>query len=104
MRLDDYLARDDASVTELAQKVRRHLPRGSRTTPSTLSRLKRTPGQKELRTASPLLALAIEKATDGLVKAEQVPLSRESRRVLRQLRSASPLAPTEPTPAGDAAA
>lgn len=106
MRLEKFLDQPDQTPAELVERIRRHLPRGTKTSTSTLSRLKRVPGQKQFRTASLTLALAIEKATDGQVRAEDLPLTSETKRLLRHLRdSARPLAPgiTDPTPVGDAA-
>ena len=107
MRLDEYLSRNDLSDKDLAERVRRLLPRGARTNFSTINRLRRGSRRKQQRCASPTLALAIERATDGDVKAEELPLTNESKRLLRQLRAASEtpaIVGTEPTPAGESAA
>lgn len=88
MRLDDLLKRKDWNATKLALRVRAHLPRSARkTSPSTIARLRRG-NRTETRTASAELALAIERATDGLVRAEEVPLSPEARRTLKLVRLA----------------
>jgi hypothetical protein len=101
MRLDELLDLDQWNTQRLADAVRRQLPRSARkTSPSTISRLRRGPGRKELRTASVELALAIERATGGLVKAHELPLSPEAKRTLRMLRPPTP--PMDPE--GDGAA
>ena len=94
MRIDDLLADPEWTEERLARAVRRHLPRGARTSASTICRLKRG-GRKQRRTASLELALAIERATEGRVGAEDVPLSAASRRMLREMRAALNPAPTE---------
>src|SRR5262245_2766877 len=98
MRLDQLLDDDESgwTATRLASEVRRFLPRGARkTTPSTISRLRRKGDRAQTRTASVELALAIERATDGVVTAEEVPLSTEARRMLRFVRSQQQAAPSE---------
>ena len=107
MRLDEYLHRNDLRDAAFAKKVRAFLPRGARTNFSTINRLRRDAKRKQQRCASPTLALAIEHATGGEVKAEELPLTNASKRLLRALRAAAgtlPAAQPEPTPAGDAAA
>lgn len=104
MRLDTYLGLDGKSASGLAREVRRYLPRGAKTTtPSTICRLLRSSDRKQQRTASLELALAIERATCGAVRAEDVPLSAEARRMLRVIRAVHPT-PTEPDGDGAAAA
>lgn len=104
MRLDELLDRPDWTAVRLAREVRKHMPRSARkTTPSTIGRLLRAGSRKQVRTASVELALAIEKATDGLVRAQEVPLSAEAKRVMRVLRAPQPQAP-EPEPDGAGAA
>lgn len=89
MRLDELFEerKDEWSASRLAREVRRYLPRSVRTTPSTIGRLLRAAGRKQRRTASVELALAIERATGGLVSADEVPLSAAAKRVLRAIRS-----------------
>lgn len=83
------------TATQLAAKVSRLTPRGSRKTNSaTIGRLlpRGLSGEtrRQRRVASLTLALAIERATDGLVTAEEIPLSRASKRLLREIRAARP--------------
>ena len=94
MRIDELLADPAWTEERLARAVRRHLPRGARTSASTICRLKRG-ARKQTRAASLALALAIERATDGKVAAEDIPLSPGSRRMLREMRAAAQPAPTE---------
>jgi len=90
MTIETYLARQGWTAADLAREVRHHLPRGVRTNPATIHRLlrgdTRAGPRRALRTASPELALAIERATGGVVRAEDVPVSRATRRLLRQMR------------------
>lgn len=87
MRLDEMLAQEGWSASRLALKVRRYLPRSARkTTPSTIGRLLRVGNRKQQRTASLELALAIEKATEGQVRAEELPLSHGTKRLLKVIR------------------
>lgn len=82
MTLDRYLSGDDVSEQALAEAARRHLPAGTKTNQSTINRIR----HRE-RTAGLALALAIERATDGKVRAESLKLSPEDRRLLREVRS-----------------
>lgn len=93
MKLDRLLATTDWTLEALADAVRAHLPRGSRTTAATLARLLRTETgtgpRRQTRTASLALALAIERATGGAVRAEDVPMAAASRGLLRNVRRAA---------------
>jgi len=91
MRLHRLLELPDWTASRLADETRRHLPRGSQTDPSTISRLSRSDTFKgerqQLRTASLALALAIEAATGGLVRAEELPITARTRATLKTLRT-----------------
>jgi hypothetical protein len=76
VKLERFLAESGMRDGQLAAQV------GSDT--STINRLK---GPKPLRTASLALALQIEIATRGKVSAEELPLSRKTRRVLTLIRA-----------------
>jgi len=90
VRIESYLSRQGWTAADLAREVRNHLPRGVRTNPATIHRLLRADTRagprRALRTASPELALAIERATGGAVRADEVPVSRATRRLLRAFR------------------
>jgi hypothetical protein len=86
VRLEDFQAAEGWTDDRIAREVRRYLPRGTKTGPSTISRLKRRSARKQVRHASVTLALAIEQATNGKVRAEDLPLTAESKRLLRTLR------------------
>lgn len=107
VRLEQLLQERDErgrwTASRLAKAASRHLPRGKTVGPSTITRLRRDEGtrgdgggRRQTRTASLTLALAIELATDGRVRAEDLPLSRESRRLLKQLRQAQEVPPANP--------
>ena len=79
MNLDRLLSRPEWTEEKLAAKVRK---RGlSKTNQSTINRLR-----KKTRRASLELALAVEDAADGMVTAEELPLSKRTRRALRRIR------------------
>ena len=65
--------------------------------PSTVSRIRR-----KKKKASLSLALAIESITDGMVTAEELPLTKRSRALLKTMRGRVALAAPEAAPAGEA--
>ena len=83
MTIGAFLKRERWTETKLAHEVEKALP-GCSTSQTTIHRLKRRQQRARLE-----LALAIERATDGRVRAEEVPLTRASRRTLELLRSRS---------------
>jgi DNA-binding transcriptional regulator YdaS (Cro superfamily) len=90
VKLETYLRRERLTDTAFARRV------GA--SHATIQRLQIA--GIEARTASLDMALRIEKATQGAVKAEELPISKASRRVLKALRSAAlPAAPDATSPA-----
>jgi DNA-binding transcriptional regulator YdaS (Cro superfamily) len=95
MDLDRWLSQDGRPGEEV-------FARRAKTTQSTVNRLR----NRKLR-ASLVLALRIEEATNGQVRAEDLPLTPRTRAALRSLRSrhAPPdPEPDAPTPAAASAA
>ena len=86
MTIDRFLRSARWTEARLALEVRKTAPDLS-TSQATIHRLRRR-GQK----ASAEVAIAIELATDGKVRAEEVPMARVTRWALAQLRSTRPAA------------
>lgn len=76
MTLDKLFRTTAWTEATLAESVGVHQP--------TINRLR-----KKRRTASPQLALAIEKATKGVVKRTDVPLIPANRKLLKQIKGAA---------------
>ena len=86
--LDQLLDRQEWTVTRLCAEIAKT---GPKVWPSTLARLRREGvPEEQQRDASLSLALAIEQATEGMVRAEEVPLSARTRSALARLRSPAP--------------
>jgi len=85
MDLDRWLTEDGRSEGKLA--------RLARTTQPTVNRLR----NRKLK-AGLVLALRIESATDGQVRAEDLPLAPRTRAALRMLRSTQGAPPVEAPP------
>ena len=84
MTLDRLFSREGWTEERLAAEVRKLGP--LKTNQSTINRLR-----KKTRRASLELSLAIEAATGGLVRAESLPLSKQTRMALRSVRELSRL-------------
>ena len=79
-RLNRLLSLEEWTEERLAARVRKY---GLyKTNQSTINRLR-----KRTRCASLELALAIEAVTNGAVRAEVIPLSSDTRRALKRIRS-----------------
>ena len=96
MNLDRLLNHEGWTEHRLAEEVRQFLPRGAKTNQSTINRIRRRG-----RSAGLPLALAIERVTDGMVKAEELRLSPEDRRLLKEVRQGEFLRDSQP-PSEDA--
>ena len=78
VRLETFLRKRRWTYEMLAEELRVNR--------STIHRL--LTGKKTQRNASLALAIGIERATGGVVRAEDVPLSKRSRAALREMRQA----------------
>lgn len=88
MKLGDYLDREKLTEAAFCERVRKYLPRGSRLNRASLNRLYRGgEDRKPARTASLQVALAIEKASNGAVLADNLPLAPKTRALLRTFRA-----------------